>query len=72
MPDIIDKLKALRIERGMSQAQLAAKVSELRGDGEALTRQAVAAWEGGRNVSASVLEEWADALGMALEIVPKK
>lgn len=69
---IIDKLKALRIERGISQTQLAERVSELRGDGKPLTRQAVAQWEGGRDVGASVLEEWAAALDATLEIAPKK
>lgn len=69
---LIEKLKTLRIEQGMSQAQLAAKVSELRGDEKAMTRQAIAQWEGGRDVGAHVLEEWAAALGATLEIVPKK
>lgn len=67
---LIDKLKARRLELGLSQTQLATRVSELRGGGTALTRQAIAQWEGGRDVGASVLEEWAAALGVTLELVP--
>lgn len=62
-------LKAAREAQGLSQRE----VGELMGLAPSAAQGAIARWENGqREPSASNLAAWADALGMALEIVPKK
>lgn len=62
-------LKAERERRGLSQRE----VGELMGLAPSAAQGAIARWElGTREPSASNLAAWADALGMTLEIVPKK
>lgn len=62
-------LKAERERRGLSQRQ----VGEMLGHTGGAAQQIIFRWEtGAREPNASNLAAWADALGMALEIVPKK
>lgn len=62
-------LKAERERRGLSQRE----VGELMGLAPSAAQGAIARWETGtREPSATNLAAWAAALGMALEIVPKK
>lgn len=62
-------LKAAREAQGLSQRE----VGEALGIAPSAAQGAIARWENGlREPSASNLAAWADALGMALEIVPKK
>lgn len=62
-------LKAERERRGLSQRE----VGELMGLAPSAAQGTIGRWElGTREPSATNLAAWADALGMALEIVPKK
>lgn len=62
-------LKAERERRGLSQRE----VGEMMGLAPSAAQGAIARWElGTREPSASNLAAWADALGMKLEVVPKK
>lgn len=66
---LIAPLKAERERRDLSQRE----VGEMMGLASSAAQGAIARWElGTREPSASNLAAWADALGMALEIVPKK
>ncbi len=67
MADLIGALRARRLELGLTQAQLAARLN--------VTKGAVARWErsgtAGNSPTLDTLRRWAGALGLQIYAIPK-